>query len=355
MAVALRARYVLWDLDLKVVEDGIVEIDDEGKIVGVGKYAGELALNLGHVVLMPQLANAHIHPLDVVIADRDDYYIDDLVGWPHGIKYWALREAVHKRRHLRPLEHLAKRIKKYGIGCVAAFAEYSWKDVERAFSKWGIEAIVFQEGHGDFPEAPYVQVASPLDHEPAYLARLRERAQLVATHVSETEECHREGDLELALGPLNADVLVHLVYAEPEEIASIPRDKTVVVNPRANAYLVGRLPNLPALLELKPLLGTDNVFVNEPDVWAEIKFLHAYAKTVGWPLDERVLIKMATVWPWEKLKCNAPILPGVRAKALAVELPYPTHNVYKFLARRAGPQDVAGFIEGNEVKFPDEL
>ncbi|MEL9990220.1 MAG: chlorohydrolase [Thermoproteus sp.] len=353
--VVVRAKYILHGADLDVIEDGVVEIDDEGKVVGVGKYTGQLSLNLGHAVLMPQLVNAHVHPLDVVMADRDAYYIDDLVGWPYGAKYILLRGLVAKGRHLKPLEAVAKRIKRYGTGCVVAFAEYAARDVEKAFREFRVDALVFQEAHGDLPEYPYVQIASPLDHSPEYLRSLRSRARLVATHVSETEDCHEGGDLELALKVLDADVLVHLVYATPEEIAEVPEGKAVVVNPRANAYFVGRLPDVPALLRLKPLLGTDNVFINEPDIWAEMKFLHAYAKTRGWPLGEKTILQMATTWPWEKLRCGTPLEVGASIKAMAVALPYPTHDVYKFLVKRAGGQDVLAFIEGVEVVFQHEL
>lgn len=353
--VAIRAKYVLWGAKLDVVEDGVVEVDDEGRIAGVGKYSGQIAVNLGNAVLMPQLVDAHIHPLDVAMADRDDYYIDDLVGWPHGIKYHFLKRLVARRKHLRPLEALARRARKYGVGCVLAYAEYAADDVAEAFKRYGIDAVVFQEAHGDYPDYPNVQVASPLDHPPEYLRGLRDRYKLVSTHVSETQDCHEGGDLELALKVLNADVLIHLVYATPEEIAEIPEGKAVVVNPRANAYFVGRLPDVPSLLRLKPLIGTDNAFVNEPDVWAELKFLHAYSRLAKWAIDERTLLKMATTWPWEKLRCGSPIDVGLRAKAMAVSLPYPTHDVYKFLARRAGGQDVSAFIEGSEIVFSWEV
>jgi len=351
----VRARYVLWGVDLDVVEDGVVELNDEGKIVGIGRYSGQVSLNLGNAVLMPQLVDAHAHPLDVAMADRDDYYIDDLVGWPHGVKYHLLRRLVARGRHIRPLEAFARRARRYGVGCVVAYAEYAAGDVEAAFRRYGVDALVFQEAHGDMPDHPYVQVASPLDHPPEYLRELRRRHRLVSTHVSETEDCHEAGDLDLALRVLDADVLVHLVYATADEVERIPREKAVVINPRANAYFVGRLPDVPSLMPLKPLLGTDNAFVNEPDVWAEVKFLHAYGRTRGWDLDERDLLRMATTWPWEKLRCGAPLDVGARAKALAVALPYPTHNVYKFLARRAGGQDVLAFMEGDEVVFPHEV
>ncbi|MEM1903571.1 MAG: chlorohydrolase [Pyrobaculum sp.] len=343
-----RARYVLgWGLE--VVEDGVVEVDDGGVVVGVGRYTGGVVVDLGNVVLMPQLLNSHVHVLDVVMLDRDDLYIDDLVGWPHGVKYHLVKKAVERGRHVKALRSVAQRVRSYGVGCALIYAEYAPRDVEKVFKEWGVEAVVFSEAHGDFPDYPNVQVASPLDHDFDYLRELRRRYRLVSTHVSETADCHEGGDLEIALKVLDADVLIHLVHVTREEAESIPHNKTVVVNPRANAYFVGRVAPVPYLLHLKPLIGTDNVFMNEPDPWAEMKFLHAYAAAAGWRLGEREILSMATIWGWEKLRCPPPIAEGQRLRALAVAMPYDSGKIYKFLVKRVSHRDLIGFVEGREV------
>ncbi|MEM4438708.1 MAG: chlorohydrolase [Pyrobaculum sp.] len=343
-----KARYVLAG-ELEVVENGVVEVDDSGVVVGVGKYTGGVAADLGNVVLMPQLVNAHVHVLDAAIIDRDDLYIDDLVGWPHGVKYHVVKGLVRRGRHVPLLKKVAQRMRSYGVGCAVIYAEYAARDVEEVFRQYGIEAVVFQEAHGDFPDYPNVQVASPLDHPVEYLKELRRRYRLVSTHVSETSDCHEGGDLELALKALDADVLVHLVHVTEEEIAQIPPHKAVVVNPRANAYFVGRIAPVHKLLHLKPLLGTDNVFMNEPDPWAEMKFLHAYSSAAGWALGEREILSMATVWAWEKLRCSPPIEPGKPLRGLAVAAPYTGNKVLKFLVKRTSHRDVIAFIEGGRL------
>ncbi|MGC9050997.1 chlorohydrolase [Pyrobaculum sp.] len=344
-----RARYVLAG-GLEVVEDGVVEVDDAGRVVGVGRYTGGVAADLGAVVLMPMLTNAHVHVLDVVLMDRDDLYIDDLVGWPHGVKYHVVRQLVRRGRHISVLKRVAERMRMYGVGCAVVYAEYAARDVEEVFRQYGIEAVVFQEAHGDFPNYPNVQVASPLDHPPEYLRELRRRYRLLSTHVSETADCHEGGDLDLALRVMDADVLIHLVHLTPEEAAQIPPGKTVVVNPRANAYFVGRVAPVPHLLHLKPLLGTDNVFMNEPDPWAEMKFLHAYAAAAGWQLAERDILAMAALWPWEKLRCNPPIETGQPLRALAVAAPYAGDKIYKYLVKRVSHRDLIAVIMGDRVE-----
>ncbi|MEM1598924.1 MAG: chlorohydrolase [Pyrobaculum sp.] len=344
----LRARFVLAG-ELEVLQDAVVEVDDAGVVEGVGRYTGGNVVDLGNVVLMPQFINGHVHVLDAVMLDRDDMYIDDLVGWPHGVKYHVVKNLVRRGKHTAVVRAVARRMRSYGTGCALVYAEYAARDVEEEFKKAGIDAVVFQEAHGGFPDYPNVQVASPVDHDPQYLRELRRRSRLVSTHVSETKDCHDAGDLELALKELDADVLVHLVHVTEEEAAAIPRTKTVVVNPRANAYFVGKVAPVPLLLPLKPLLGTDNVFMNEPDPWAEMKFLHAYAAASGWPIGEKEVLAMATVWGWEKVGCPPPIQPGARLRALAVETPYAGDKVLKYLVKRATQKDVIAFVEGASI------
>ena len=73
MVWRLRARLVVAGEDLEVFEDGVVEVDDVGRVVGVGRYSGGSFANLGDVVLAPQLVNGHIHVLDAALADRWDW------------------------------------------------------------------------------------------------------------------------------------------------------------------------------------------------------------------------------------------------------------------------------------------
>lgn len=345
---AIKARYIL-ARELEVIENGVVEIDDAGVVAGVGKYTGGVVADLGNVILMPQLVNSHVHVLDAAIMDRDDMYIDDLVGWPYGVKYLVTKRLVERGRHIPLLRKVAARMRKYGTGCALVYVEYGARDVEKVFRQHDIEVLTFQETHGGFPTHPYVQVASPLDHPVEYLKELRRRYGKISTHVSETADCHEGGDLELALKALDADVLVHLVYITPEEVSAIPKEKAVVVNPRANAYFVGKVAPVPLLLSHKPLLGTDNIFMNEPDLWTEMKFLHAYSAAVGWKLGEREILAMATVWNWEKVGCLPPIDVGLSLRAIALSAPYTGDKIYKFLVKRATAGDIYAFIERGQV------
>ena len=102
-------------------------------------------------------------------------------------------------------------------------------------------------------------------------------------------------DVADEIGALSPDVLlVHLTEARPDELARIAAARApVVLCPRSNLFIEGKLPPLLAMREagLEPALGTDSLASNASlDVLAEAKALRDRFPSV--PAFE--LVKMAT-------------------------------------------------------------
>ena len=96
----------------------------------------------------------------------------------------------------------------------------------------------------------------------------------------------------------NFNQLVHLTNPKSDDLELVAdSNQNVVVCPRANATLsVGVAPLTKMLsLGMKPLLGTDNVMLNSPNMFRELEFalkiMSVYYKTYINPVD---LVKMAT-------------------------------------------------------------
>jgi cytosine/adenosine deaminase-related metal-dependent hydrolase len=92
--------------------------------------------------------------------------------------------------------------------------------------------------------------------------------------------------------------LVHLTNPKVDDLNSVSRsNQNVVVCPRANATLnVGVTPlNLILNLGIKPLIGTDNVMLNSPNMFRELEFtlklMSVYYKDY---LNPKELLKMTT-------------------------------------------------------------
>lgn len=90
------------------------------------------------------------------------------------------------------------------------------------------------------------------------------------------------GDLIRALELYDPHLVIHLTAANPDEIALMARSqRTGVINPRANTTLGLPVPPITALLDagVNLLLGTDNVMLNPPNLFAELDFTYRLARS----------------------------------------------------------------------------
>ncbi|WP_054842215.1 amidohydrolase family protein [Vulcanisaeta distributa] len=149
-----------------------------------------------------------------------------------------------------------------------------------------------------------VSLISPLNYTMAELklvSRLSgSRGLPISTHVSETEDTYLDNDLNRALTTLvtGNTVFVHLTQLNDDDIAKIPL-LPIVTCPRSNIEFVGKLARVGAMVRrggLKPLIGTDNVALIEPDPWEEIKVMRLLMG--GGELNSQTILKMATSWAW---------------------------------------------------------
>ena len=94
--------------------------------------------------------------------------------------------------------------------------------------------------------------------------------------------------------------LVHLTNPKNDDLDLVSKsNQNVVVCPRANATLNVGITQLNKMLKLgiKPLIGTDNVMINSPNMFRELEFtlklMSVYYKEYINPKD---LLKMATIF-----------------------------------------------------------
>ncbi len=354
-----RFRYALVGEELTPIENGYVEVDDEGRVVGYGTgRPSSDYVDMGNVILTPKFANSHVHVLDMPMMDMYDwYYIDDLVGYPHGVKYHMLRRGLASAD--RYAVEAAESMRRYGVGCAVIFAEYGAYTTDRiksAFERAGLRTLVFAEpfNRDDITalKGRPIEIASPLDYGEEDLRRIRNVATLVGTHVAETRDCYEAGDLDIAVKVLEADMLVHLTHIEEGDLYLL-KGKTIVLNPRANSLLVGRLPPVELLLDHEPLLGTDNIFINEPDVLAEARYLYAGLRLGGGSIGPQELLKMLITYPHRRLGCPL-IEVGEQLYANIIRVKYTSvnkENLLGYLVKRVNAADIVGEVVGITMKM----
>lgn len=315
----------------------------------------------GALVVIPGLVNGHTHLGDSALPDgATGLTLEQAFFRPAGYKYRELAK-LSRETHLPHFEAHLRYMARTGTVAHLDFREQGPAGAEllRAASEaTGVRSVILNQ----FNESPFTEAdlrANRSGHAlpPAHRAELdamlavadgfsestmndltdaawveirdltRARRKLRAIHCLESV-AYRDvsfattgrGDLARAIELYDADLIVHLTVASPDEIALLVRaKKTAAINPRANANLGLPLPPVAALLRAGAnlLLGTDNGMLNSPNLLAEIDFTYKIAKSQfadSLAPDPTEILKMAT--------CNAHAVLGDEFPgALEVGLP----------------------------------
>ncbi len=378
-----RFGYALIGEELNVLKNAVIEVDDEGKIVGIGTQTSCISINFGkNTILTPQFINSHIHILDYNLSRYyDKYWIDDVVGTPYGIKYWYLKKVG--RKELTYLEELFKKIKSSGTGCIVPFIEYGLRYVDFVIElaeKYRLNLIPFlepsyyrlhvsneDEVHDELIKEVEnivkrgfnVALISPLNYtikELEHISKLAHDFKVkIGTHISETEDTYLDDDLSRALTYLKPDLAIHLTQLRGKDLDRLPKGLGVVITPRANSIFINKLPPLHELLRnenIYIMLGTDNVGVTSWNIIEEIHYLYHVSKLMKIPINCVELLKLCTVNPSRFWKIDYGIIKqeveihGIVIKTMSE---VDVDDVYKYLTVYAEVSDVVALIDGNVI------
>ncbi|NPA69977.1 MAG: hypothetical protein GXO26_04150 [Crenarchaeota archaeon] len=295
MIIRVRRLLLVEDSNPYLLNNAQIEIDDEGKIVGIGKVS-KLRFNKKFNIVAPQFMNNHVHILDLDLRKYfKTMYIDDVVGAPYGIKYLYIN-TISIENLLRSIEYSLDVAYRTGTGELWIVLENGLRTIEllekisRKFPmiiRPFLEPSKFHLGPWEdycedivnevqmIVEKGYdVELISPLNYNVNELKEIEKivhsRDKMIMTHVSETLDTSEERDLDLAIDVLKADVLVHCVHVR--DLSKL-QDRIIVVTPRSNLALVGKF-NVEVFKNVKNVrVGTDNVGLNDPDMWSEVRVL----------------------------------------------------------------------------------
>jgi cytosine/adenosine deaminase-related metal-dependent hydrolase len=301
----LRAKYVL-PVSAPPIENGIVEVAGN-RIVAVGRFAGSADRDLGEVVVLPGLINAHCH-LEYTGMRGLLPWRGEFMDWIHRItalkKTWTTDQYRQSIRH-GLAEALATGtttiVNAGGSGETVAespcrvwwcveLIDLAWSAESRRKVEAAAEWVARHQPAGLAPHAPYT-VSDQLYRLATKLAR--EQGWLLTTHVAESrEEDHR---WHAALG--SNCLAAHANWITETEAAEMARTKTSVVHcPRTHRFF--ERPTAPVEMwrrhGLNICLGTDSLASNESlDLRAEMREMAR-----AWPgIAPREILEMVTVNP----------------------------------------------------------
>ncbi len=302
---------------------------DDGKIIEIAKESSEgEIIDVDGAIVCPSFINGHIHIGDSIIKDEGyGLTLSEMVKPPHGVKHLALANASDDEL----IEAMKLSMREMVESGTTHFIDYREGGIEgvkllrKASEGIPIKPIILGRDdsfYGDDPDLNKVKIAvrkllkiadgiapSGFGEITDDVARLiadecEKAGKISSIHVAESESNQIEslnkfGKTEIEKG-INSrfNQLVHLTNPKSNDLKILSNSKpNVVVCPRANATLnVGVAPlNKMLKLGLKPMLGSDNVMLNSPNMFRELEFclklMSVYHNEYINPLE---LLKMAT-------------------------------------------------------------
>ena len=313
--------------DLTLKKENIVV--DDGKIVEIGKDSREgKIIDVDGAVVCPSFINAHMHIGDSIIKDEGySLSLSEMVKPPNGVKHKALANVDDEVLISAMMDTMWEMVQN-GITHFIDYREGGINGVKllkKASAEIPIKPIILGRDdsfYGDDPDLKKVKKAvrkllriadgiapSGFGEVTDDVARIivdecNNQDKISSIHVAESESNQLESfdkfdKTEIARGvESDFDQLVHLTNPKFDDLDSVSKsNQNVVVCPRANATLnVGVVPlNKMLDMGIKPLIGTDNVMLNSPNMFRELEFslklMSVYYKDY---LNPKQLLQMAT-------------------------------------------------------------
>ena len=302
---------------------------DDGKIIQIKKDAKEgKIIDVDGAVVCPSFINGHIHIGDSIIKDEGyGLSLSEMVKPPDGVKHKALANATDEEL-IHAMQESMWDMVNSGTTHFIDYREGGIRGVEllrKACKDIPIKPIILGRDdsfYGDDPDLGKVKIAirrllkvadgiapsgfGEITQDVANLIvdECSKQGKISSIHVAESESNQIESlnefnKTEIEKGSTsNISQLVHLTNPKNNELEKVSKSSSnIVVCPRANATLNVGVCRLNEMLGLgiRPLLGTDNVMLNSPNMLRELEFtlklMSVYYKSY---INPQQLLQMAT-------------------------------------------------------------
>jgi cytosine/adenosine deaminase-related metal-dependent hydrolase len=332
-----------------IVEGAIVDLD--GPRRGYVRLDGQRVIETGAIgtdsshgrerrvrgIVVPAPVNAHTHLGDSGYRQEPPRgSLAEVVGAPEGAKFRYL-SGTTSREKVSGMREALRRMSREGTAGAIDFREEGLAGarlLRRAAGKLPLDLrILGRPLRRPVEERELEQLLAVADGIGLSSAREEDRetrrkiasackaqGKRYALHASEES---RELPEEY-LDPL-PDLLVHLLSATEEDLATVARAQVpVAVCPRSNA-LFGHAPDLSAFERagVTSLLGTDNGMLNAPSLFRELEFAYVSQRLRHRGVSPGFLVRAAFLSPWAWLGRPeaARIQPGHDTPKLIFRLP----------------------------------
>ncbi len=296
------------NIDLLVIGDTITQIDKDVDTSNTEILDGE------QFVLCPSFVNAHTHLDDSTITDIGiGQSLEELV-FPNGVREKIT--SVSRDDFKSSIKDTVHRIILGGTGVICSFCESGTEGVEKVKESINpdLKSILVGRFKSRFPYESNVENLLKIadGFAPGFIKDISEEdlkkisqriltvGGFIAMHSLESKDLPVENFYK-TVDYLKPKFLVHLVQASQKEISYLAdKDIGVVCCPRGNSITGVGIPPILPLLEkgITVALGTDNIFLNSPDMFREMEFTSRLLRGItqnASATDSKTILKMATI------------------------------------------------------------
>lgn len=378
------SKFALIGEDLELKQDVLLEIDEEGKIINITDNNPDIHIEIfkngQNYLLLPGFINSHTHIGDnfakEVGFNKD---LAEIVAPPFGLKHKLLRQ-IPKHIKIKGIQNAVLEMLSNGIIFFIDFREGGIEGVnllKQALIKSPINYIILgrfmdeSEIDSVFDLADgvglssYKQITS--SNEKYIIAAKQKYKKIIACH------CAEKTRIDLLINKLFnenlVDVIVHgtkFIKKDLEKL--IENKKSLVLCPRCNGYFGTGFPPINEIIKLGiPIsLGTDNLMVNNPDLFEEIRYFYRISRVLcsydkELQFTSKDLLKMVTINAAKNFNLEnefGSISKGKFADLFIVDLNYPnlfssildSNNIYNLITQRVKSENIIKtYIKGELV------
>ncbi len=381
---SISCRFGLIGDELVLKEDINLEIDGNGKIRNITFKSPDGILDLRkekrNYLMIPALINAHVHVGDSFAKEMG--FNEDLkkvVAPPNGLKHHLLRTTSDATKQ-EGMKNAMEEMITNGITCFADFREegiVGIKLLKKALEKGSLKGIILGRFKTINELEPIFQLANGLGLssykavEAEFIEELQSLKQkyrkLIACHCAEVER--REDLINRLLNEDLVDIIVHGTHLNEKDLKTIKeKNLSLVFCPRSNGYFgVGFPPiNVAKKLEIPISLGTDNVMVNNLNLFEELRYLYRIQRVFSQKREQEALnpldmLKMITINPARALRIDdtmGSLSKGKDANFILIDLNHPNYyvsrlnakNLYPLIIQRTNTENLKKvYIKGKKI------
>lgn len=299
---------VVNNIDVLITGDTITKIEKN-----ISTTDAEI-IDSEQLILCPSFVNAHIHIDDSAITDIGiGQSLEELI-FPGGVREKIT--SISKDDLKLSIKDSVHKIILGGTGVVCSFCESGIEGVNNVQESIdsNLKSILIGRFKNRFPYESKVEDLLEIadGFAPGFIKdifekdlenlsqRILNNGGFVAMHSLESKDLPVENFYK-AVDYLKPKFLVHLVQASQREIDYlVNKNIGVVCCPRGNSITGVGFPPILSLLEkgIMVALGTDNVFLNSPDMFREMEFTSRLLRGVSQnasAVASRQIFKMATI------------------------------------------------------------